>query len=441
MVSKKAIIYTLFVSNFLFFGLGQYVTNNFSTPVGNLLSILPHLLIILFFCLDSLLGKKFSVRLNPRMGWLILFMISLAYAGVLGLSYGVPGYDRLKTLTEILKVGIPFLGFMIWIFYQVEDEDFDPVRQFRWALGLYLSVNLLGAVAGITTLAHSFEDRISIPFSDGIYDGANVLAIFAILLFPLIRDNTSSSQSRIFTLGLLFVVSALILHINSRLTILVLLLVMGLFMIRLAYVYQLIFVGAWFFIPMLLNSKMLVYNILTQPIFSSLLQRGDLEDITSYNSRAYIWERAMEWIQHDRTGFWAGNGTRGFGTLRIYEDITDQWMVDVYTLHSHSSMLDIWICQGLIGLVIVGLMIWGTLKFYRIKRQEGHVLQQFYPVVIFLLLLMQVDGFFNPSGIGFAIFLMLFSLVVVQKGRGVRGEEEEKLDKTKAPRGELLVGY
>ena len=181
--------------------------------------------------------------------------------------------------------------------------------------------------------------------------------------------------------------------------------------------------------------------MLTHPFFARLLQRGDLEDITSYNSRAYIWERAMDWLYYDQTGFWVGNGTRGYGTLRLYEDITDKWMVDVYTLHSHSTLFDIWLCQGIIGLTIVGALFWLSLRYFARHRVSDRKLHAFYPVLIFLLLLMQVDSFVNPAGMGFLLLLFVFSIVGVRKRSKEELEEEVKEERKTESRGQLVVGY
>ncbi|MEM6630063.1 MAG: hypothetical protein AAF694_10350 [Bacteroidota bacterium] len=428
MISKRKLVNALFIVNFLFFGFGQYITNNFSTPAGHMLSILPHILLIVFYALDSLYGRKFIFRVNLQAIWVLLFVGAFAYSGLVGLRVGIPGYDLIKTITEVLRVGVPFIGFLIWNFYNAGDESFDPVRQTLIGLGIYFIVNLMGVAAGITTLAHGFEDRISLPFSDGIYDGGNVLAIFAILIFPILIQLRGASVGQRFKYILYFgIICGLLFVINSRLTILILLFIMGIFTVRLAYVHWAIFIGAWCMIPFLLNSKMLVYNILSSPMFASILKRVDLEDITSYNSRAYIWERAVEWIEKDQTGILTGNGFRGFGTLRIYEDITDKWMVDVYTLHSHSTMLDLLICQGIIGLGIVFGMMFIAMRFFRMAKKNGYNnMVRFYPIVIFLLYLMQIDSFVYPGGIGFEIFLMLFSLLAVNRKEELGSDEEVK---------------
>ena len=230
MLSKKAIVNALFLSSFTFFGLGQYVTNNFSTPIGHTICIVPSVLMILFYSLDCLYGRKFPIRLTWHTSLVGFLVISLIHSGILGLRVGVPGYDRVKTITEIVRVALPFVGFLIWNFYHVDDEDFDPFKQLRWGLGIYIIVNLIGVMAGITTLAHNFEDRVSFPFSDGIYDGGNVLAIYAILLLAHIRQTLSSeTQKQWINATLLLATCLLIIHINSRLTILVLLMVLGLF--------------------------------------------------------------------------------------------------------------------------------------------------------------------------------------------------------------------
>ena len=424
MISKKKLVNALFIINFLFYGFGQYVTNNISTPAGHMLSILPHILLIVFYALDSLYGRQFVFRVNFQALWVLLFVGVFGYSGLVGLRVGIPGYDFVKTLTEVLRVGVPFVGFLIWNFYNADDDAFDPVRQTLIGLGIYFIVNLMGVAAGITTQAHGFEDRISLPFSDGIYDGGNVLAIFAILIFPILIQLRGASVGQRFKYILYFgAICALLFVINSRLTILILMFILGIFTVRLAYVHWAIFAGAWFMIPFLLNSKMLVYNILSSPMFASILKRVDLEDITSYNSRAYIWERAVEWIEKDQTGILTGNGFRGFGTLRIYEDITDKWMVDVYTLHSHSTMLDLMICQGLIGLGIVFGMMYLAMQFFRRAGKNKENTARFYPIIIFLLYLMQIDSFVYPGGIGFEIFLMMFSLLAVNRKK----EEIESL--------------
>ncbi len=415
MISKRTIINYLFYISLIFFGIGQYISSNFFMPVGEVISVLPLLLILLFFTLDSLYKKRVSVAINYKFYFFAAFLLSACYSYYVGIKWGVPGVDMLRVFTASLTVVMPFVGFLIWNIYNEQYEDFDPHSEVLTAFNIYFVINLLGVGAGIKTLAHGFDDRITFPFSSGIYDGGNMLALMSILIFPNLIKLKGPLIGRAKQYAYFVVIVVLLMVINSRLTALNLLLIMGLFATRLAFMYIPIFIGSWFTLPVLLNSSKIVYAILSLPFLAVLFKRVDVYDVTTYNSRTFIWEPGLEWIMKMKQGIWTGMGYKGPATLELYKDLTDKWMVDVYVLHSHSSLLDITISQGILGISLLAISILFALQYYRKSFSINRSDKGLYAIVLYGLFLMQFDGFLNPGGVGFAILSLCISRVVIKR--------------------------
>jgi len=415
MISKRTIINYLFYVSLIFFGIGQYISSNFFMPVGEVVSVLPLLLILLFYILDSLYKKQISITINYKFYFFAAFLLSACYSYYVGMKWAVPGVDMLRVFTASLTVVMPFVGFLIWNIYNEKYDDFDPHNEALTAFNIYFIINLLGVGAGVKTLAHGFDDRITFPFSSGIYDGGNVLALMSILIFPNLIKLKGPFIRRAKHYAYFVAIVALLMIINSRLTTLNLLLIMGLFATRLAFMYIPIFIGSWFTLPTLLNSSKIVYAILSLPFLAVLFKRVDVYDVTTYNSRTFIWEPGLEWILKMKEGIWTGMGFKGPSTLKLYKDLTDKWMVDVYVLHSHSSLLDITISQGILGISLLAISIFFALQYYRRSFSKNRNDKGFYAIVLYGLFLMQFDGFLNPGGVGFAILSLCMSRVVIKR--------------------------
>ena len=436
MISKRKIINGIFVVSILFFGLGQYVSGNINTPAGHIISILPHILLILFYAIDSLYRKRFTVKINSKYFVFLLFILSAMVARFAAMSGGVPGFDLLKTITGGLLFLIPIHGYLIWNIYNVEHDDFDPVRLFIIAMSIFLVVNLLAVGVGIESKSHSFEGRIALPFAGGIYDGGNMLAVFSIMIFPYLVQLRGSALKKMQYLVFMVVILGLLMSINARLTTVILLFMVGLFITRLAYLHRITFLASWFMIPFLLSFSLLVYQILSLPIFASILKRVDMEDVMTYNSRSYLWENGLDWITKEQTGILLGNGTNGHATLKLYEK-TDLFRNieimggSIYDLHSHSSMLDIFTAQGIIGMILLATVFYLMMVHYKRARKWVSEEFRFYPVVIYLLYLMQVDGFLVPTSLGFLLVGFLASRFMLKKQflpelkeQAIRSQEE-----------------
>ncbi len=417
MISKRTIINYLFYSTLIFFGIGQYISSNFFMPVGEIVSVLPFLLLSLFYVLDSLYKKHVSIKINYKFYFFMAFLASCSYSYYVAVQMGVPGVDMLRVFTASLTAIMPFLGYLVWNFYNEKYDDFNPQNEALIAFNIYFLVNLVGVGLGIKTLAHGFDDRITFPFSSGIYDGGNVLALMSILIFPNLVKLKGSFSSKAKHYAYFVGIVMLLMIINSRLTTLNLLLVMGLFVTRLAFMYIPIFAASWFTLPFLLNSGKLVYAVLSLPFLAFLFKRVDIYDVTTYNSRTFIWEPGLEWVLKMKEGIWTGVGFKGPATLKLYKDLTDKWMVDVYVLHSHSSLLDITISQGILGITLLAICFFFALQYYKKSFTYNRPDKGFFAVVYYTLFLMQFDGFINPGGIGFAIFSLCMSRVVLKRNR------------------------
>lgn len=406
--------------------------------MGHILGVLPHILLIVFYAIDALYRRSLPLKVNRNYLIFLFFLMSAFFARFVAMSAGVPGFDMLKTITGGLTFFLPIHGYLIWNFYNVDHEDFDPIQQTIAAFSVFLLANLLALGAGIETQAHGFEGRVNLPFAGGVYDGGNMLAIFCILIFPFVFKTKGMTMGRRFLfLGFFAVILVLLMSINSRLTTVTLLFLIGLFVTRLAYLHRLTFLAAWFMIPFLLSFSLLVYQILSLPIFTSVLKRVSMTDITTYNGRSYLWEKGLNWITSLGDGWLFGNGTNGHASLGLYSEyVMDMDEVgpndimlssDLFALHSHSSMIDIFTAQGFFGILLFAGIFFVMMAYFRKSYNLPVEDQRFYPVAIFLLYLLQVDGFVEPGSMGFTVLALVASRACIRRKYIPRSDDPEEM--------------
>src|SRR5438552_736944 len=89
-MSKSKIVNFLFVMGFPVYGFGTYISAVNSPSLGYLISVSPHMLIILFYCIDLCYKRKFDVRINFNVFLMALFMLSTVIALFSALNQGLP---------------------------------------------------------------------------------------------------------------------------------------------------------------------------------------------------------------------------------------------------------------------------------------------------------------------------------------------------------------
>ncbi|MEX1239962.1 MAG: O-antigen ligase family protein [Cyclobacteriaceae bacterium] len=340
---------------------------------------------------------------------MLLYIASCIVSLFIALNKGFPDTNLRITIGRSLLMLIPFHAFIVVILYN-DLQKGKMVKLITLSLSLLLVINLVGYFGlGLTNPVHSIEGRLSMPFIESFYSGANLLAIInLILLYYLFR--LQSNPWRFASLLSFFIVNLLLLYlINSRLSTLILLLVIGLFLFRLITARGL-FISSMFTIPVLLSCGFLLYQMLQLPGFLFLVQRADIQDVVTFNGRAFLWKDAVEWLLYDQRGLLFGNGYKGHYFLDLIHDVVLLWnAVDAQHLHLHSTSLEILVNQGVVFFSVFIILFYKVYRYHKRKYLEGYEEGAFFAVVIFLLFIMQVDGFVYMDAMGFILFSLLIS--------------------------------
>src|SRR6187402_2780905 len=96
---KRDIINFLFIISFPVYGIGTYVSALYSPSAGYIISILPHLLIILFYFIDILYSREFEVRINMNYYLMLVFLLSSITSFFIALDKGLPEATLLLTIS------------------------------------------------------------------------------------------------------------------------------------------------------------------------------------------------------------------------------------------------------------------------------------------------------------------------------------------------------
>ncbi|MEM6764888.1 MAG: O-antigen ligase family protein [Bacteroidota bacterium] len=423
MLSKKLLVNLLFIFSFAFWGIGNYVTAEISEVLGYAISSVPYLLLFAFFLLDFIHRSKYAGRRHIRVTtnrfyWLVLFFIMTAVvARFVGLTHGVPNLNPKNALAFAIMAFIPFHGFIVLHYYNANDPDFDFLDLFFKGMLVLWAVNMLGFAAGFTNSNHYIPGRVNFPFTNGIYEGGNIMLVVAIFSFYYMVSYWRKQPY--YAMGyacLLLIDLALFVGVNSRLSTLLMGVIILLAITRALRAFTLWFSATWFLLPGLLGLGTLVYNILSLPVFAVVMQRINKKDLTTFNGRTYLWEAGMDWMIQDRTGLLFGNGFNGGGYLKLYQKVVKLWNVkDPWVLHSHSALIETVVDQGLIGILSFGIILYHTGKYYRNRLDDGMNYRAAYLVFFLILALLQIDTFVVAGGWGYILALALASPIVIKK--------------------------
>jgi hypothetical protein len=427
MFYKKNIINSLFVASFPMYGMGMYFAGTISPSSGFLIGISAHFVIILFYLIDILYKKEFEPRVNLFyfLNWVYLAtcVVSLFRA----LFNQLPEDNLAITVVKCLTFTVPVHAFIIVVLYN-EDRLAKITDLTFLSLSLLLLINLFGFfVLKLSNEFHSIEGRLNFPFLDGFYSGAGVLTILNLMLIYYMVK-TKDDPFRLICLVTYFILNLALLYlINSRLHILIFLFVALLLSMGVIEKTKGLFASSMFTVPILLSSGLFLYQILTLPIFVTLLKRVDLEDVMTFNGRSFIWSNVMNWLADDQRGIFWGNGYKGHYFLDLISDVARLWNAeakDYHHMHLHSSSFEILVCQGIFGYAIFMLVFYRVYIYYKRKYQTGDPEGVFFAVVVFLLFIMQVDLFVYLESSGMVILSLLMAAVMVnQKPKSLPQEE------------------
>ncbi|MBI1767580.1 MAG: hypothetical protein HYR67_04305 [Bacteroidetes bacterium] len=418
MLSKRDIINFLFVASFPVFGMGTYIAATRSPSGGFIVGISVHLLIILFYLIDILYKKEFQSRVNAYyfLNWLYLLtcIVSLFRA----LYNGLPEDNLPITLVKCVVFVAPINAFIVVLLYN--DDCWERITNLTFlSLSLLLLINLFGfLVLKLSNELHSIEGRLNFPFLDGFYSGACVITILNLMLIYYMA-RIRNDPFRFSYLAAYFILNLMLLNlINSRLNILIFLFVASLLSFRVIEKIKGLFVSSLFTVPILLSSGFLLYEILTLPVFVTMLKRVDVQDIMTFNGRAFIWNNVMTWLMDDQRGIFWGNGFKGHYFLDLISDVAKLWNSDAkdyHHMHLHSSSFEILVCQGIFGYAIFMILFHRVYTYYKEKYQSGDPQGVFFAVTVFMLFILQVDAFVYLESSGQVIFSLLLASVLVNQ--------------------------
>ncbi|MBX2977857.1 MAG: O-antigen ligase family protein [Flavobacteriales bacterium] len=423
MISKIKLVNTLFLLSFPFYGLGTYVTFKTNFSAGVILSVLPSLLILSIYGLDVLYRGRVTPMVNRVYGVAMLFILSLVASMWVAFAKGFPGLNMLNTTSLSVMFIVPFNAAVVVQVYNRGNENFDFAWLVLKGLAFFILLNLIGYGAGLRNLVHGFEGRINLPFMRGIYDASHVMSVVNLMLLFYLRD-LIAKPFRYITLGALFMVNmAIMMNINSRLSFMIFVVLLVLFLFKFMKVIRGLFTVSLFTMPLLMSFALLIYEVLSLPFFVAILQRVDKEDVTTFNGRTYIWNSMADWAMYDRTGWLFGLGYRGQYELRMLDFLAILWQEEhSYNFHLHSTFLEITMDQGLIGLVLFYACMWFGFSYYRKHYRAGTLEGPLFAGIVYLMFIWQIDIFCYGIDLGNPIFFTMLSLAAIHPCYITRGQ-------------------
>lgn len=410
MLRKSQLVNALFLIGFPVFGYGSYYGLKTGISKGMIVSSAPFVLIVLFYLIDALYRQKVG-NLLTRTWWLCMaYMGSLIASMFVALKGGIPGVQMGNVLLSCLIFLAPFNAAVVVNFYNRDDPEFDFARMMFIGLGSLLAINVLGFLAGIQSAGHSFEGRANFPFIRGIYTGAHVLAVFCLMLLFKLRNAGTRPVAFALALVAMFIGLFFMMKINSRLSFMIFLMLTVLFTTKAMKAIRGLYTISLFTLPLLLSFSLLVYQVLSTPFFTSILERVSKEDVTTFNGRSYIWNAVGDWAINDRTGLLLGNGFKGHYKLHLLDFVAVLWgEPHAYNLHSHSTFTEVIVGQGVLGIVLLYVIFWRGFKHYRRQYLESTSQAPLFAGFAYLLFIWQLDIFCYGVDIGHSILFAMMA--------------------------------
>lgn len=429
---KRDFINLVFVISFSMYGVGNYVSASVSPSIGYAISATPYLVLLVFYALDALYGGRVRLKVDALYGYMLLFIVSGAASLFVALHKGLPDFTLFTAFGRSLLVLVPFHAFLVVYAYNDRSpEDHIPKLIFR-ALTIYLVVNLFGYYGlGLTNQGHSLEGRVNLPFFGGLYSGASMLVIMNLMIAYYMRKVWWTNPVRMSGYILFFAINCFFLYqINSRLSLMIFVLVLLLMFFR-GIRSSVVYWSSIFMVPLLLNLSLIVYQVLTLPVFESVMQRVDFDNVTTFSGRSFVWEIGLDWIVDDQRGFVLGNGYQGQYFLGNLREIAMLWNPKAPDkLHFHSTSLEVFVNQGLVGIALFMLVWYKIFVRYREKYAKASPDGILFLVVVYLLFDLQVSSFVYLDGLGSIILSLLVAGVTVKKKAPEPAKVEDVVEMT-----------
>ena len=414
MISKIKLVNILFLLGFPFYGLGTYVTFKTNFSAGVILSVLPFILILLIYAIDLLYRGRVTPMVNRVYAVGMLFITSLVASMWVAYGKNFPGLNPVNTTSMSVMFLVPFNAAVVVQVYNRANDRFDFAWLLFKGLAFFILLNLVGYAAGLRNLVHGFEGRINLPFMRGIYDASHVMSVVNLMLIFYLRDFTRKPLQFLLVGALFLVNMAVMMNINSRLSFMIFVVLLALFVFKFMKVIRGLYTISLFTMPLMMSFALLIYQILSLPFFVAILQRVDKEDVTTFNGRTYIWNSMADWAMHDRTGWLFGLGYRGQYELRMLDFLAVLWGEDhSFNFHLHSSFLEITMDQGVVGLVLFYLCVWYGFSYYRKHYLATTLEAPLFAGIVYLMFIWQIDIFCYGIDLGNPIFFTMLSMAAI----------------------------
>ena len=424
MLAKKDIVNFLFVISFPVYGLGSYVTGYISPSIGSIVSVVPLVLILIFFFIDSL--YKRSLNFGGGSLYLIatLLLLLCCYSLYVAYKNQIPFYSRWVMIGNIALTIIPYNAFIPVLLYNGTDVK-KVIRLTFVGISILLMLNLVGFYGlGIANAVHSIEGRINFPFIDSFYSGSALAIVISLMLLFYMKRLRAEPIKFMGMLLYLFLNLAIIFMINSRLQVLIFLVTILVFTFGPGAKSKFVFFTSLFFVPLLLNFSLLVYKILSLPAMEAILVRVSKEDVTTFHGRAQLWQAAIDWLINDQTGIWFGNGYKGHVLLHLLDfEAKVRWHVPTYNMHLHSTAFELLTSTGVVGYALFVVMMYKTFLYFRQRYADETPEAIFMPIMFFLIWVLQIDLIVYLGSWGNIILSLMWAMVTVGASRKKAGLE------------------
>ena len=417
MLSKRKLINALFVLSFPWYGYGAYSLMSRGFAVGIFLCAVPFLLILGFYVLDLLYRQTVTPLVNGKFLLVMAALTSISASVLLGLHYHSPVINNANGFLLIVLFYAPFLSSVVVQVYNRHDPDFNMAWLVMKGFLAYLVFNLIGMAIGLRNLLHFFPGRASPPFAMGIYDAAHMLSIVNLMLLFHLRDFKSNPLRWFLLAGVYMVNMGIILSINSRLSFMIFIVFTVLFLTHAMKALRGLFTVSLFTMPIMMSFALLIYQILSLPVFVALMERVDEKDVTTFNGRTYIWTSAADWLRDDRRGLIFGNGYNGQYHLRLLEWVAKLWgEPGSYRLHMHSAFLEMLIDQGIVGILLMYGVYYSGYRFYQKQYMRNTALAPLYAAFVYMMFAWQIDIVGYAFYSGFCLVFVMMGPVVMKVG-------------------------